>query len=188
TFRARDYLTKNKDKGYKIMMLPYYVGWTEGPSSIGSLISQRERWQRVTNETIWRYKYMMLNPKYGSFAFMTFPYFLFYEVLGVFFEISSIVFVAAGWMLGVLNVTTFLAFLLLMILSQAFMSLISIFSFVRIQRLFRMRYIIYLIFLSVVEFLAYRWIISAAKLLGTYKYLRKVREFSQYKRKRSSDK
>ncbi|MDD4954667.1 MAG: glycosyltransferase family 2 protein [Candidatus Omnitrophica bacterium] len=182
TFRAHDYLAKNKDKGYRIMMLPYYIGWTEGPSNIRSLLSQRERWQRVTDETIWRYKYMMLNPRYGAFAFLTFPYFLLYEVLGVFFEVSSIAFIAAGWWLGALSIKTFFAFLLLMILSQALISLVSIFSFVRIQRLFRVRYVIYLIFLTFLEFLAYRWIISAAKLLGTYKYFAKAKEHSKYQR------
>ena len=138
TFRGHDYVVKNKDKGYKIVMLPYYVGWTEGPSNILSLISQRNRWQRVINETIWKYKYMFLNPKYGAFAFLTIPYFVFYEVLGVFVEILSIVFVVVGWIAGVLDLKTFLAFLCFMILSQALISLLAIFSFVRNQRIFRL--------------------------------------------------
>ena len=30
TFHAHDHMVKNK-KDYQILMLPYYVGWTEGP-------------------------------------------------------------------------------------------------------------------------------------------------------------
>ncbi len=182
TFRAHAYLAKNKDKDHKIIMLPYAVGWTEGPGNFRSLISQRSRWQRVTDETVAHYKYMIFNPGYGSFAFLTIPYFLFYEVFGVFFEIGSIIFVIAGWALGMLDIRTFFAFILLMVLSQAVISLFSIFSFIRVQRIFRPRYIIYLIVLSFVEFLWYRWIISAAKLLGTYTFFRGVKEHNQYQR------
>lgn len=182
TFRAHDYIAKNKEKDYKILMLPYYVGWTEGPSNIPSLISQRDRWQRVTNETIWRYKYMLCNPKYKSFAFMTLPYLILYEVFGVFFEVASIAFVAWGWLSGVLDLRTFIAFLILMILSQTFISLVSIFTFMRGQKVFRLGYVSYLIFLSFVEFLVYRWIISIAKLLGMINSIRGVKTFDQYAR------
>lgn len=182
TFRAHDYLVKNKDKDYRIVMLPYSIGWTEGPANVASLISQRSRWQRVTNETVARYKYMILNPHFGAFAFITLPYFLLYEVFGVFFEIISIFFVGLGWVLGVLDLKVFLLFILLMSLTQAFTSIFSIFSFVRIQRLFPLRYIIYLIFLSLTEFLWYRWVTSAARLLGTYTFLTGVKEHNQYKR------
>jgi len=182
TFRAHDYLIKNKEKDYRIIMLPYSVGWTEGPSNIKSLILQRSRWQRVTNETVFHYKYMILNPKHGSFAFLTLPYFLLYEVMGVFFGVTSALFVAVAWALKILDTRTFLAFLCLMVLSQALMSLVSIFSFVRINRLYRLPYISYLIFLCLVELICYRWIIYIAQILGTYSFFRGVKDFEQYTR------
>lgn len=182
TFRAHDYLVKNKNKNYKIVMLPYSVGWTEGPSNIASLISQRSRWQRVTDETIAHYKYMIFNPRFGAFAFLTLPYFFLYEVLGVFFEAASILLMGLGWLQGFFSLKIFLLFVIFMALTQAITTIISIFSFVRIQRLFPLHYIIYLIFLSFTETLWYRWIIAAAKLLGTYTFLIGVKEQNQYKR------
>lgn len=184
TFRAREYAFINKDKGFKIEMMPYYVGWTEGPSNLWSLISQRERWQRVINETVTKYHHMICNPKYGAFAFFTLPYFVLYEVMGVFFEITSIGFVALGSALGILDVKIFFAFLALMLLSQCLISLLSIFVFVRSQRIFRKQYIAYLIFLSMVEFFWYRWILSAAKVVGTYRFLTGRKTFDQYKREK----
>lgn len=182
TFRAHDYLVRNKEKDYRIVMLPYSVGWTEGPSNAASIISQRSRWQRVTNETIQRYKYMILNPRFGAFAFLTLPYFLLYEVFGVFFEIAGIFFMGLGWALGAFDLKFFLLFVLLMSLTQAITSLFSIFSFARVQRLFPVRYTAYLILLSLTEYLWYRWVISAAKLVGTYTFLKGVKEHNQYKR------
>jgi len=187
TFRAHDYLARNKEKEYRIVMLPYSVGWTEGPSNVASIISQRSRWQRVTNETVAHYKYMILNPRFGAFAFLALPYFLIYEVFGVFFEIASILFVGLGLALGLFDLRVFLLFVLLMSLTQAINSIFSIFSFVRIQRLFPLRYIIYLMFLSLTEYLWYRWIISVAKLLGTYTFLRGDKEHNQYKRAKRAE-
>lgn len=184
TFRAHDYIVKNKDKNYRILMLPYYVSWTEGPSNIKSLISQRSRWQRVTNETVWHYIYMFLNPKYGFLGFITFPYYLLYEVIGVFFELISIGLVAAGWAFGVLDIKAFVAFLAFMVFSQISISLLTLLAFLRSQRLLRLGYVSYLVFLSCFEFLFYRWIISIAKVAGTYSYFRKRKTFDQYVREK----
>lgn len=181
TFRVHKYIADEK-LHYNIVMLPYYAAWTEGPSNIRSLIAQRDRWQRVVIETTWNYKGMFLNPKYGNFAFLVFPYYVLYEVMGVFFEIISVIFVALGWAFGVLDFKVFLAFIILMLVSQAIFSLSALFSFVRSQKLFSKSYMAYLIFLSLAEFLFYRWIISIAKLSGTINYLRGKRIFDQYTR------
>lgn len=182
TFRAHDYIVKNREKGYKIIMLPYYVGWTEGPSTVSALIMQRNRWQRVVDETVWRYKYMTLNPKFKMFGFLAMPYFVLYEVLGVFAEIISMIFVAVGAFLGVLNWNIFFAFFLFMLLSQAFVALLSILAFVERQRIFRLRYVMYLVMLTCLEFFWYRWIISIAKVAGTIDFLNLKRTYDQYER------
>ena len=182
TFRAQDYITRNSKQNYKILMLPYYVGWTEGPNSVRALVMQRKRWQRVTNETVDYYLHMILNPKYKFFAFAILPYFLLYEVMGVFFEVSSIVLVLAGWLAGWLDVRMFLAFFCLMALTQTLVSLISIGAFMREGQLFKLRDIAFFVLLSFFETFWYRWIISLAKLSGTYGFLRGVRSFDQYVR------
>ena len=181
TFRAHDYNVKN-NKDYTIVSLPDYVGWTEGPSNMRSLIIQRNRWQRVTNEVVERYKHMLFNPRYKWFGFLTLPYFLFYEVLGVVFELTSIGVVIWAWFAGILNLMTFFAFLVLMALTQTLVSVLVLFAFVRDQRSFRLRYSMYLLFLSFFELFLYRWMITIAKAQGMFDYLRGVKTFDQYKR------
>jgi len=184
TFRAHKYIADHK-KDYRIVMLPYYVCWTDGPANIRSLISQRDRWQRVEIETVMKYRSMFLNPRYKSFGFVTFPYYVLYEVLGVFFELASLAFVLIGALCGMLDPGVFFAFLLLMVGTQLFLTLMSIFSFIRTQRLFPTRYVAYLIFLGLVESFAYRWILSYAKISGTVNYFRGKRVFDQYERQRT---
>ncbi|MFA6078845.1 MAG: glycosyltransferase [Candidatus Omnitrophota bacterium] len=182
TFRAHDYAAKNREKGYKIIMLPYSVAWTEGPNNIKSLIIQRNRWQRVLNETIWKYKYMTFNPKYGLLGFMVIPYFVLYEFAGIFIEAFSLILLFSGLIAGVVDLKIFLAFFTLMLLTQAFMSLLCILIFVDAQRVFKIKYIMYLAGLSLVEYFWYRWIVSAAKFAGTFDSLRNKRSFDMYKR------
>jgi cellulose synthase/poly-beta-1,6-N-acetylglucosamine synthase-like glycosyltransferase len=182
TFRAQDHAARHPEKGYRIIMLPFYAGWTEGPSNIKSLVSQRNRWQRVVIETSLKYAYMTFNPWYGHFGFLVLPYYIFYEVLGVFAEIISVAFVAYGAFAGILDWGVFCAFFLLMVLSQSFISLLCLLTFLEGERLFKPRYIAYLVFLSVVEFFWYRWIISAAKISGTWDFLRNKRSFDRYAR------
>ncbi len=185
TFRAHGYIAKHKKKHYRIMMLPYYVGWTEGPNDVKSLIQQRDRWQRVMIETVWHYKYMLFNPKYGSFGFVTFPYFLFYEVLGVFFELASVVITVWGYLAGLLNTELFFGFFILMILYQAFISLIPLFTFNRAQEIFKSKDAAYLVFLSLVEFFWYRWIIAWSKFAGTFNFFRGDRTYNMVPRTRA---
>jgi len=181
TLHAHDYMIKNR-KEYEIPVFPYYVGWTEGPITIPSLILQRNRWQRVTNETIWRYRHMLFNPRYKWLGFFTIPYFLFYEVFGVLIEAASIAVFTWAWAIKLLDVKTYLAYLLFMVLVQAFISLIVIFTFVRDQKILRFRYTCYFILLSFLELFLYKWITMIAKLSGTFDYCRGIRVDNQYKR------
>lgn len=182
TFRGHEFIAKHKEKQYSILMLPYYIGWTEGPSNVRALIQQRDRWQRVTIETIVRYKHMMCNPEYGSFAFLVFPYFLLYETLGILFEVLSVLLVAFGCIIKIIDLKTFLLYLVFMGLLQFIISLSSLFAFMRGQRVFKMSYIFYMATLSLFEFFGYRMIVFAGKMRGIYHYMCDLRMQDQYAR------
>ncbi len=186
TFRAQKYIADHKEKEYKIIILPYYAAWTEGPQNISSLIKQRNRWQRVVIEGVREYKYMLFNPKYGAFGSLTLPYYIFYEVLGVYIEVISIIFATSAWAFKLLDKNTFLAYIVLMIACQLISSLISLFSFIRANKFFDTRYILYLIFLILAESLFYRWLLTIAKISGTISYFRGIRTHDQYNRAKRS--
>jgi biofilm PGA synthesis N-glycosyltransferase PgaC len=181
TFHAQDLIVKSK-KDYKILALPYSIGWTEGPGTISSLISQRQRWQRVIDETLWRYKHMILNPRYKWFAFLTLPYYLVYESLGVFIELASIGILLFAWLAGILQLKIFLTYFAMMILAEAVISLLVLVEFFRDQKLFKPGYALYLVVLSYFEIFLYRWIILIAKIKGTFGFFRGDTQYEMYKR------
>ena len=143
---------------------------------------QRNRWQQVTNEAVWEYRHMLLNPRYGWFGFLTMPYFVLYEMLGVLFEVSSLAITAVGFFTGHLDVRYFVSFYMLMLLTQAVNSLITLSVFSREQDDWRAKDLLYFAGLSLAEFFWYRPILTVAKLGGTLDWLRGVRHFDQAKR------
>ena len=62
TFRIHERF-RREGREYEIRCLPDSVGVTEGPDDVAKLVSQRERWQRVINETVIHYRRMWFNPK-----------------------------------------------------------------------------------------------------------------------------
>jgi cellulose synthase/poly-beta-1,6-N-acetylglucosamine synthase-like glycosyltransferase len=188
TFRAQEFMAGHKALGYKLMMLPYVMGWTEGPATVMTLIRQRNRWHRATIETIWKFRHMLFNPRYGAFGFVTMPYFFLYEVMGVFFEVGSIAITLAGFLLGVFSLKLLIGFLLFMTLFQAFTSMMPLIAFHHEQKIFRPREFLYLTFLSLVEFLVYRWVIVIARTSGTIDYFRGSRVFDTVPRFRNKGK
>jgi cellulose synthase/poly-beta-1,6-N-acetylglucosamine synthase-like glycosyltransferase len=162
------------------------VGWTEGPSTIAALLTQRNRWQRCLSEAIAKYAYMIANFRYRGFGFFTVPYLLLYEVLGVFFEFTSILLTVVGCVLGVFDVRLLLVFFIFVALTQALITMMSLFAFVQDQGIFRLRFLLYLVLLSLTEFFWYRWLQMIAKVGGTIGFLQGIRNFDQYTRETKS--
>ena len=80
TFRVHRHFRKTGTP-YRVHSLTDPVGVTEGPQSIRSLVSQRARWQRVIAETVWSYRGMLCNPRYGTVGCVGMPYYVTAEVL-----------------------------------------------------------------------------------------------------------
>ena len=67
------------------------------------LVSQRERWQRVINETVWHYRRMWLRPRYGGVGMIGTPFYLLTEVLAPVFEMLGIVTFVIALALGLFD-------------------------------------------------------------------------------------
>jgi poly-beta-1,6-N-acetyl-D-glucosamine synthase len=165
TFRIQDYILENKKRGYKILMLPYLVGWTEGPQDISHFFSQRCLWQKTVNEAVWKYRHIFLNIRHGLFAFFTLPYYVFVETLGAFLEAASIILVLWGWIAGILQVDVFLAVLALIVLANALISLLSVlFISLREREIFRPHVLYAFLIFSFTELFSYHLLMLGARL------------------------
>jgi cellulose synthase/poly-beta-1,6-N-acetylglucosamine synthase-like glycosyltransferase len=98
---------------YRVEYVPDAVVWTQVPPSIKDLRAQRKRWQRVVFEVVWKYRRMLLNPRYGVVGTVGMPYLLLYEALGPFIEAAAYLLTATLAALGLLELQFLLLFLAL---------------------------------------------------------------------------
>jgi len=120
--KIHKYLTKNKTK-YKIKFIPDPVCWTQAPETIKDLRWQRRRWQIGLMDSLFRYKGLFLNPKYGIIGILGVPYFWIFEMLGPVIETLGYIFIPLSYVLGLLNTSFFILFLVSSILYGILLSI-----------------------------------------------------------------
>jgi cellulose synthase/poly-beta-1,6-N-acetylglucosamine synthase-like glycosyltransferase len=97
--RMRKYMVKKKLK-YKVAYIPDPLCWTEAPSSLKVLGSQRNRWTRGTIDTLFLHWNIFFNPKYGFMGMVSHPFWVFFEWLAPIIEILGILYFIAIAILG----------------------------------------------------------------------------------------
>jgi cellulose synthase/poly-beta-1,6-N-acetylglucosamine synthase-like glycosyltransferase len=181
TFRIHEKF-RREERDYVIHCLPDTVGVTEGPTAVRSLVSQRERWQRVINETVVHYRRMWFNPRYGSVGMVGSPFYLLTEVLSPFVEIIGLATLALAVALGIFDVEIFLVALAAMAFVNAALTAGAVLLDDLQSRLYRRRDLARLLVLAPFDMLLYRPIITWARLKGTWRFLRGDKAWHKFDR------
>ena len=90
---------REKKIPYVMPFIPDPVAWTEVPSTVAVLSRQRERWHRGLIASVWTYRDMLFNPRYGQVGIVAVPFFVFGEMLAPVVEV-------VGYVIAVLAVAT----------------------------------------------------------------------------------
>ncbi|MFC3815032.1 glycosyltransferase [Lysobacter sp. GCM10012299] len=92
---------RSQDTHYRILSLPDPIAWTEAPSDISTLARQRVRWQRGLGESLILHPPWCFGWKGGTVAFIAWPYWFAFELIGPFVQIAAIAFtliaLSSGW-------------------------------------------------------------------------------------------
>jgi cellulose synthase/poly-beta-1,6-N-acetylglucosamine synthase-like glycosyltransferase/spore germination protein YaaH/peptidoglycan/xylan/chitin deacetylase (PgdA/CDA1 family) len=87
-------------KGYVVRYEEKALAYTEAPEDMAGLRKQRFRWSFGTLQAVWKHRDALLNPKYGSLAFITLPNICLFQValsvLAPFADIAMIFTLIAG--------------------------------------------------------------------------------------------
>ena len=124
--RMHLHLRRQRGSSYRIRFIPDPVCWTEVPSDLASLAGQRKRWQKGLVQVLWRYRSMMLNPRYGFIGLVAFPYHVVVELLGAVVELLDWLAILTAALLGVLTWATFIYFMILAYLVGTLVSIGSV--------------------------------------------------------------
>ena len=174
---------REKAQEYRIRFIPDPVAWTEVPSTLRGLSSQRDRWHRGMVDSMIRHQRMLLNPHYGRVGLLAYPFFYFLETFGVVLEFLGYVWFVFAFATGKLSGTIALAFFLLAFALGTALSL----SAVALEELSFHRYesatdLFQLLFLTVLDGFGYRQLVVWWRIKGLWSYLRGNEEWGAMRR------
>ena len=114
-------------RDYRVQFVAEPVSWTEVPVSAKVLRVQRIRWHRGMWETLWKYRGMLFNPRYGRIGLVALPYFWLFELIAPLLELIGLVVIALSLLLGVTSVNFVLMF---MTVTYGYAILVTLFALV----------------------------------------------------------
>lgn len=181
TFRIHEkYLREGRD--YRILSLTDNVATTEGPDTVRKLVSQRERWQRVIDETVWHYRRMWFNRRYKSVGLVGTPFYLLTEVLAPAFEVLGLLALAGAIALGLFQPLTFVVMVAAIAFTNAALTASAILFEDLQSRSYRVRDLVVLLLYTPLDVVVYRPILLWARLKGSLGFLRGDKAWHKFER------
>ncbi len=125
--RLHEYCTVNNIP-YNIKYASDAICWTQAPEKLRDLCKQRKRWHLGLFQSMYLHRNMFFNSKFGALSFISYLYFLFYELFSPFIEIFGVLTMVLAWAIDLLNVKFMIMFFMIYAVFSAILSLSAFFS------------------------------------------------------------
>lgn len=170
---------------YVIKYIPEAICWSQAPSNLASLFRQRRRWHKGLLQGMLKYKELFLNSSYGLISFISFLYFLLYELLSPFIEIFGIFTMILAYFLDLLNIPFMIMFMLIYIFFGAVLSLCTFFARIHVENIkLSVWDVLKAILLCSFEITILRFILLVARLSAFIGYKKKRKVWDQVDREK----
>ena len=113
---------------YSIRYASDAICWTQAPESLRDLCKQRKRWHLGLFQSMYRHRVMFSNHKFGAVSFVSYLYFLIYELFSPFIEVFGVLTMVLAWWLDLINVPFMLLFFLVYAVFGVILTLTAFFS------------------------------------------------------------
>lgn len=175
---------KSQNIPYCIKYVPDAVCWSQAPEKLKDLVKQRKRWHKGLLQSMLKYKELFLNMKFGLISFISYLYFLIYELLSPFIELFGIVITIISFMVNLININFMIIFFLLYTAFGALLSLTIFLARVYIQDS-KLSFIdlIRALMLCFLEIAGLRQIMSVARMTVFVGYKKKKLQWEDLTRK-----
>lgn len=175
--RIRKYLYEN-ETSHNVDYIPDPLLWTEVPSTYKILGRQRTRWARGLVDTLRLHKYMLFNKKYKTVGFISFPYFVFFEWLTAFIEMTGLIYMIILFAFQMASLKSFfVVFFALYLFNIALSYTAILLNEVSYHSYGKSKNMIKLMFFTLFEAIIFHPITVYWTLKGNYMYLRGVKEW-----------
>lgn len=165
---------RQRNEPDRVEFVPDPVAWTEVPETLAVLARQRARWHRGLADVIWRYRRLLLNPRYGALGLVVMPYFLVAELLAPVIEALAVLSIIPPLATGAFDVGFAALFFLVAygygLILTTFTLLLDEFAY---RRYDTFRDLLLMVGWALLENLGYRQLTVLWRIRGLWQFLRK---------------
>lgn len=170
---------------YSVKYAPDAVCWSQCPSSLGDLKKQRRRWYLGLFQTLGKHKQMLLNPRFGKTGFISYVYYLLYELLSPFIELFGLITIGLAFGVGLINVPFMILFFLIYAAYGAILTLTAFFSRIYTQNIkLGAGDVVKAVYLCLAESVFLRFIQAFTRMTAFIGYRKRRRDWGQIKRQK----
>lgn len=119
---------KANDLPYLIRYAANAICWTQVPERLKDLRTQRRRWHLGLFQSMMRHRSLFFNPRYGLVSFISYLYFLLYELLSPYIELFGVLTMVLAFCADLINVPFMVLFYIIYAVFGSVLSLTSFFS------------------------------------------------------------
>ena len=119
---------RENGRAYRIRCVTDAVCWTQVPVRLGDLCRQRRRWHIGLFQSMTKYRNILANPKYGAVSFVSYFYFLLYELFSPYIEVMGVLTTILAFAVDLINIPFMIVFLGIYVAYTALLSLTAFFA------------------------------------------------------------
>lgn len=179
---------RSNKRRYSIRYEPNAVCWSQAPGSLNDLRKQRRRWHLGLFQSLMKYRTMFCNPRFGLIGFVSYLYYLLYELLSPVFEVLGLISILMAWWLGALNVGFMIRFFLFYAIYGAVLTMTAFFQRIYTQNLkIKGADILKACLMCVVENVFFRFLLDFVRATAFIGYRKRKNQWGQIKRQKHSE-
>ena len=125
--KLHEYCTINSID-YAIRYATDAICWTQVPERLRDLCKQRKRWHLGLFQSMYKHRIMFCNYRFGAVSYVSYIYFLIYELLSPFIEVFGVFTMVLAWWCDLINVPFMLLFFLIYAVFGGVLTLTAFFS------------------------------------------------------------
>ncbi|MHC1683895.1 MAG: glycosyltransferase [Clostridiaceae bacterium] len=174
---------RNNGKKYSMYYEPNAICWSQSPSSLRDLMKQRRRWYLGLFQCMLKYHQVFANLRFGLVSFISYMYYLLFELLSPIIEIFGVFTMVLAWSFGLLNIPFMIKFFLLYGLYGAILTITAFFQRIYTQNLkVGIADALKAVLMCLLENIFFRYVLSFVRVTAFIGYKKKKHQWGAIKR------
>ena len=179
---------KNNNIKYTIKYEPNAVCWSQAPTRLSDLITQRRRWHLGLFQCMMKYHQVFGNLRFGMISFVSYMYYLFYELFSPAIEVFGIAIILLECWMNEVNSTFILEFFLLY---SAYNIILTLTAFFQQLYIYNIKVtpieIIKAVIMCVLENIFFRYVTSLIRVAAFIGYKKRKKQWGQIMRTKQNE-